>query len=240
MIYINVLRPLRPRFVLFPGCTRFPPVRHAAQASACCLRGSSRLLPQPSAAAGRPFSVPIKVWSYCSSSRCLSTSAPPNDGNLIYTGNLGLAVRGVKMFSYSTSAATLFLMPQILFKTALAVQGLAFQVAFCGVMGFFTFLTPVLLHLLTKGYVIRLYHNPDSDVYTAVTYNVFLFEKKTIFHQNQVRVPSVTKMFTTFYAGPAGMLVNPDYFPLPQDYNHLMGYDKPFSFSPDHIDSDRS
>lgn len=144
------------------------------------------------------------------------------------------------MFSYTTSAAALFLMPQILFKTALALQGLAVQVAFCGVMGFFTFLTPILLHLLTKGYVIRLYHNPDSDVYTAVTYSVFLFEKKTIFHQNQVRVPSVANMFTTFYAGRAGMLVNPDYFPFPQDYNHLMGYDKPFSFSPDHIDSDRS
>uniref|UniRef100_A0A3P9HP96 Transmembrane protein 70 n=1 Tax=Oryzias latipes TaxID=8090 RepID=A0A3P9HP96_ORYLA len=240
MTYINILRPLRPRFVLFPGCTRFPPIRHAAQASVCCLRGSNKPLLQLSAAAERPFSVPVKVWSKCLSSRCLSTTTPPNDGNLIYIGSMGGVVRGVKFFSYSTSLATLCLVPPILLKTALAVQGLAVQVAFCSCMSFFTFLTPILLHFLTKGYVIRLYHNPDSDMYTAVTYNAFMFEKKTVFHQSQVRVPSVSRMFTTFYAGQAGLLVNPDYFELPQDYNHLMGYDKPFSFSPDHIDPDRS
>uniref|UniRef100_A0A3Q0STP9 Transmembrane protein 70 n=1 Tax=Amphilophus citrinellus TaxID=61819 RepID=A0A3Q0STP9_AMPCI len=142
--------------------------------------------------------------------------------------------RGVKMFSYSTSAASLFLMPQILLKTGLGVQTFALQVAFCGVIGFFTFLTPVLLHLITKGYVIRLYHNPDRDIYTAVTYSVFLTEKKNVFHQSQVRIPAVSKMFTTFYAGQVGLLVNPDMFPVPHDYNHLMGYDKPFSFSTQH------
>ncbi|XP_067384786.1 transmembrane protein 70, mitochondrial isoform X2 [Channa argus] len=176
------------------------------------------------------------VQSHCSSSRLLSTMTHSEDGNLIYTGSLGNAVRGVKMFSYSSSGASLVVMPYILLTTGLGLQSLVMQAAFCGVIGFFTFLTPVLLHLVTKGYVVRLYHNPDKDTYTAITYSVFLTEKRTVFHQRQVRIPAVSKMFTTFYANSMGLLVNPDLFSIPHDYNHLMGYDKPFSFDIDDVD----
>lgn len=124
-------------------------------------------------------------------------------------------------------------MPHILLNTGLGIQSFAMQTVFCGVIGFFTFLTPVLLHLFTKGYVVRLYHNPGADIYTAITYSIFLTEKKNVFHQRHVRIPAVSKMFTTFYADQMGLLVNPDLFPVPQDYNHLMGYDKPFRFDTD-------
>uniref|UniRef100_A0A3B4A2C7 Uncharacterized protein n=1 Tax=Periophthalmus magnuspinnatus TaxID=409849 RepID=A0A3B4A2C7_9GOBI len=142
----------------------------------------------------------------------------------------------VKAFSYSTSGASLLLLPHILVTTGLTAHSWAYQLLFCGVIGVFTFVTPVLLHLVTRGYVVRLYHHPECDTYTAVTYSVFLTEKRTRFHQEQVRVPSISKMFITFYADKTGLLVNPDLFSLPQDYNHLMGYDKPFSFSPEQID----
>ncbi|XP_054483338.1 transmembrane protein 70, mitochondrial [Anoplopoma fimbria] len=177
-----------------------------------------------------------KVQSNCPSTRCFSTATPSEDGNLIYSGSLGNAVRGVKLFSYSTSGTSLFLVPHTLLKTGLVVQSFALKATFCGVIGFFTFLTPVLLHLITKGYVVRMYHNPDRDTYTAITYSVFLTEKKNVFHQRQVRIPAISKMFTTFYADKMGLLVNPDMFPVPHDYNHLMGYDKPFSFDSDQID----
>lgn len=121
-------------------------------------------------------------------------------------------------------------MPQILLETGLGVQSFALQAVFCGVVGFFTFLTPAILHYVTKGYVIRLYHDADRDTYTAVTYSVFLTEKRIGFHQRQVTIPAVSKMFTSFYADKMGLLVNPDRFPIPHDYNHLMGYDKPFAF----------
>uniref|UniRef100_A0A3Q4C0A3 Uncharacterized protein n=1 Tax=Mola mola TaxID=94237 RepID=A0A3Q4C0A3_MOLML len=142
----------------------------------------------------------------------------------------------VKLFSYSTSVASVVIMPQILLKTGLGVQSFTMQAAFCGLITFFTFLTPVLLHLVTRSYVTRLYHNPDTDIYTAITYSIFLTEKRNIFHQRQVSIPSVSKMFTTFYADHMGLLVNPDLFALPQDYNHLMGYDKPLVFDPDNKD----
>uniref|UniRef100_A0A8C6T2I1 Transmembrane protein 70 n=1 Tax=Neogobius melanostomus TaxID=47308 RepID=A0A8C6T2I1_9GOBI len=151
-------------------------------------------------------------------------------------GSLGTAVRGVKAFSYSTSGASVLLMPHIFLNTGLGAQSWALQAVFCGVIGFFTFLTPVMLHLITKGYVVRLYHDPTQDVYTAITYSVFLTEKRTVFHQMQVRLPDVSKMFTTFYADRTGLLVNPDLFTVPQHYNHLMGYDKPFNFCPEQLD----
>ncbi|CAI5661312.1 transmembrane protein 70, mitochondrial isoform X2 [Oreochromis niloticus] len=212
--------------------SQFKFAQHPAPFSVCCVSAVRR----NQLTVRRSFLALNKMQSHSPSTRFISTAPPSEHGNLIYTGSLGLAVRGVKMFSYSTSAASLFLMPQILLKTGLGVQSFALQAAFCGVIGFFTFLTPILLHIITKGYIIRLYHNPDKDVYTAVTYSVFLTEKKSVFHQSQVRIPAVSKMFTTFYAGQVGFLVNPDIFPVPHDYNHLMGYDKPFSFRADDMD----
>ncbi|XP_036412247.1 transmembrane protein 70, mitochondrial [Colossoma macropomum] len=168
--------------------------------------------------------------------RCFSSQpVSPEDGVLIYSGNLGKAVLGVKFFSYSTSMFSLCVMPYVLTKTGLGVSSLAMKVAFCGFIGFFTFLTPLLLHLITKGYVVRLYHNKDTDMYTAVTYSALLVEKKTVFHQSDVKIPDVSRMFTSFYAKKRSMLVNPMLFELPHDYNHLMGYDQPFSFDLDDL-----
>lgn len=166
-----------------------------------------------------------------------ASSARPSDGDrLIYSGDLAKSVLGVKFFSYSCSMFSVCVMPYVLTKTGLGVQSLALQVAFCGVIGFFTFITPVLLHFVTKGYVVRLYHNEETDTYTAITYTALLSEKKTVFHQSDVKVPDISKMFTTFYAKKQSMLVNPDTFSLPHDYNHLMGYDRPFTFDVDDLD----
>ncbi|KAL7386851.1 hypothetical protein ABVT39_014833 [Epinephelus coioides] len=230
MFSVNILRRLRPCVLSQSYCN----ITAARQFYVSCVKGASG---NQHHAVRRSFlNLNYKVQSHCLSTRCVSTVTHSEDGNLIYTGSLGMAVRGVKMFSYSTSAASLFLMPQILLKTGLGVQSLAVQAAFCGIIGFFTFLTPVLFHLISKGYVFRLYHNPDRDTYTAVTCSVLLTEKKTVFHQRQVKIPAVSKMFTTFYADKAGLLVNPDLFLTPHDYNHLMGYDKPFSFDTDDMD----
>ncbi|XP_060729319.1 transmembrane protein 70, mitochondrial [Tachysurus vachellii] len=171
----------------------------------------------------------------CVYGRCYSSQLGSTEDVLIYTGNLGKAVLGVKFFSYSSSMFSLCLMPLILTKTGIGVSSFAMKAAFCGFIGFFTFLTPVLLHLITKGYVVRLYHNRETDMYTAVTYNALLVEKKTMFHQSDVKVPDVSRMFTSFYAKKKSMLINPMLFDVPHDYNHLMGYDRPFTFDPEDI-----
>ncbi|XP_061198871.1 transmembrane protein 70, mitochondrial [Neopsephotus bourkii] len=166
--------------------------------------------------------------------RSLSTSTPhdhPEHGRLVYKGNMAKAVLGVKFFSYSTSIFNLFMMPYLMFKTGIGFESLFIQAAFYGMVGFFTFVTPVTLHVLTKGYVIRLYYKDEMDTYTAITYNAILAEKATVFHQKDVKIPDITKMFTTFYAKTKSMLVNPALFPDPQDFNRLMGYDKSFYFN---------
>ncbi|XP_075069765.1 transmembrane protein 70, mitochondrial [Mixophyes fleayi] len=168
---------------------------------------------------------------------CTSSAPANNDqGCLVYTGNLAKAVIGVKFFSYSTSMASLFILPFIMVKSGIGTDNLALQIAFFSVVGFFTFVTPVTLHFITKGYVARLYHNRDRDLYTAVTYNAFLMEKRTVFSTEDVEIPGISKMFTTFYAKKKSMLVNPALFSNPWDYHHLMGYDKPFSFNPEELD----
>uniref|UniRef100_UPI00398E472C transmembrane protein 70, mitochondrial n=1 Tax=Pristiophorus japonicus TaxID=55135 RepID=UPI00398E472C len=173
-----------------------------------------------------PFSQPF---------RCFCSAGKTVEGRLIYAGNLARVVLGVKFFSYSTSIFSFCMMPYILLQSGLGIQSPALQIAFCGIIGFFTFLSPMVLHLLTKGYVVRLYHNAETDHYTAVTYNVLLQQKKIVFHQKDVRVPGVSKMFTTFYANKKSLLVNPVLFWHPNDYSHLMGYDEPFSFNLDEL-----
>ncbi|XP_032875176.1 transmembrane protein 70, mitochondrial [Amblyraja radiata] len=167
--------------------------------------------------------------------RYFCSDGKTREERLIYAGNLAKAVFGVKFFSYSTSIFSCCMMPYIILQTGLGVQSPLLQAAFCGIIGFFTFLSPTVLHFLTKGYVIRLYHSAETDSYTAITYNILLLQKKTIFHQKDVKVPGVSRMFTTFYANEKSMLVNPVLFWHPNDYNHLMGYDQPFSFNLDDI-----
>lgn len=164
--------------------------------------------------------------------RYFSTSSAhfSEDGNVVYRGNLAQAVRGVKVFSYSSSAISLCFLAYILLQKGIGVNSLVLKVAFCGVIGFFTFLTPIILHHITKGYVVRLYHNTNTDMYTAVTYNALMMEQRTVFHQKDVKIPDVSRIFTTFFAGKKALLVNPELFEIRNDYNHLMGYDKPFSF----------
>ncbi|XP_066481904.1 transmembrane protein 70, mitochondrial [Tiliqua scincoides] len=176
---------------------------------------------------GSPQVMSPRLESVC----CFSTSSDNSEyGRLVYCGNLAKAVLGVKFFSYSTSMFSLCMMPFIMFKTGIGLDSLPLQITFYSIVGFFTFVTPVTLHLITKGYVIRLYHKAETDTYTAITYNAILTEKKTVFHQKDVKVPDISKMFTTFYAKTKSMLVNPGLFQYPQDYSHLMGYDKPFTF----------
>ncbi|XP_025970943.1 transmembrane protein 70, mitochondrial [Dromaius novaehollandiae] len=221
--------------LLAAGCRR---VAGPASAAAAWLRGAARC-GAPAACRRRRAALPAPAGGQQVTSfqglavRSLSTlplQEHSEHGRLIYTGSLAKAVLGVRFFSYSTSIFNLFMMPYIMLKTGIGSESLLVQAAFYGLIGFFTFVTPVTLHILTKGYVIRLYYKAEMDTYTAITYNAILAEKATVFHQNDVKIPDITKMFTTFYAKTKSMLVNPMLFPNPEDYEHLMGYDKPFYF----------
>ncbi|XP_011837376.1 PREDICTED: transmembrane protein 70, mitochondrial [Mandrillus leucophaeus] len=138
------------------------------------------------------------------------------------------AVFGVKCFSYSTSLIGLTFLPYFLTQNNAFFESVSVpvQIVFYGIIGSFTLITPVLLHFITKGYVIRLYHEATTDTYKAITYNALLAETSTLFHQDDVKIPDATHVFTTFYAKTKSLLVNPVLFPNREDFVHLMGYDK--------------
>ncbi|XP_004842105.1 transmembrane protein 70, mitochondrial [Heterocephalus glaber] len=193
-----------------------------AGAGSVGMRGATLLLQRP-----RSAQIPA-CWEGCV--RCSYTQlGKSEDGKLIYTGNLARAVFGVKCFSYSTSVISLACLPYI-FSQSNIFGSLPLQILFYSVIGSFMVITPALLHFLTKGYVIRLYHEATTDTYKAITYNIVLSETSTVFHRNDVKIPNSTHLFTTFYAKTKSLLVNPVLFPNREDYNHLMGYDKPFTF----------
>ncbi|KAI8519940.1 mitochondrial proton-transporting ATP synthase complex assembly [Branchiostoma belcheri] len=155
------------------------------------------------------------------------------DGRLLYKGALANIVTKVKFFSYSTSLLGISLMTPIFWHGGVSHFNVFAQVAIYFMSIGFILVSPAVLHYLSKGYVVRMYHDAAKDQYTVVTYNLILREKKTRFTQEDVKVPELRRMFTTFMAGGKGYLVNEASFYRAQDYDHLMGYDKPFDFDMD-------
>lgn len=204
-------------------CPRGPVLGRSASRSGCWS-------PRGGGTSGVRGALQIPVsWERCV--RCLHTQHKKSeDGRLIYTGNLARTVFGVKCFSYSSSLLSLACLPYIFTQNNVIFGSLPLQILFYGIIGSFTVITPALLHFLTKGYVVRLYHEATSDTYKAVTYSILLTETNTVFHQNDVKIPDSAHVFTTFYAKTKSLLVNPLLFVDPKDYDHLMGYDKPFTW----------
>lgn len=61
--------------------------------------------------------------------------------------------------------------------------------AVCGFVGFFTFVTPFLLHVITKRYVIEMKFDARTQEYTATTLSFFLRKKHLKFKVEDVTVP---------------------------------------------------
>lgn len=95
----------------------------------------------------------------------------------IYYGTLTPQIKAVKIFSLSSSLAGLLAQP-IIVKEAATIGSTSLVIALCSVVGFFTFVTPLLLHLITKKYVTEIAYEPDSSTYKATTISFFLIPKQ--------------------------------------------------------------
>ncbi|XP_070552761.1 transmembrane protein 70, mitochondrial-like [Ptychodera flava] len=142
-------------------------------------------------------------------------------GQLVYQGPATSIVRGVKFFSLSTSVITLAILPWFFMEA-----GNEFMKVFGGALSAVVFITPVMLHILARSYVTKMYYNSVRDTFTAVTFTLFLRNRFTEFTADDVEIPGVTNLLTTFKVKGQSLLVDPNAFPNPNDYNHLMGYDK--------------
>lgn len=108
-----------------------------------------------------------------------SSATNPNEVEdiRVYYGALAPRMKAVKIFSLTTSLAGLAAQP-ILLEQGLNMGGKPMAVFLCGFAGFFTFVTPLLLHFITKKYVTEIHYNPKSEEYTATTISLLLFKIK--------------------------------------------------------------
>lgn len=102
-----------------------------------------------------------------------------NIGNTehIYHGVLSRQIRAVKVFSLTSSIAGILLQP-MLYEKSQELGGIGMTVAVCSMVGFFTFVTPLLLHLVTRKYVIDMEFDHETETYTASTISFFLYTKR--------------------------------------------------------------
>ncbi|XP_022911857.1 transmembrane protein 70 homolog, mitochondrial [Onthophagus taurus] len=147
----------------------------------------------------------------------------------VYYGILTPQIRTVKWFSLTTSAIGIIGQP-FLIKSLADVSSIPLIVAAYSVIGFFTFVTPMLLHFVTKKYVAHIDYNPEKGTYTAATVNFFCMLKETEFTPDDVKVPDIPGMFTTFIAKGKPMFMDARHFGNPSHYAKIMGYDKPIDF----------
>ncbi|KAL5293138.1 TMEM70 family protein [Megaselia abdita] len=147
----------------------------------------------------------------------------------IYTGSLASRMKAVKLFSLTTSITGAAVQPTLL-EQSMKVGGTAMAIAACGVAGFFTIVTPLLLHFVTKKYVTELYFNKKTGEYTAITISLVLTRQETTFKPEDVTVPEVPGMFTSFEVNNKSLFLEPSLFPDPEHYVKIMGYDKPVDF----------
>lgn len=96
----------------------------------------------------------------------------------IYQGSLAKQIKTVKIFSLSTSIAGIAAQPILVDQATKMGGGTGVIIAVCGFVGFFTFITPLLLHLVTKKYVTEIHFNPEKNEYLATTITFFLTKKK--------------------------------------------------------------
>ncbi|XP_034104463.1 transmembrane protein 70 homolog, mitochondrial [Drosophila albomicans] len=147
----------------------------------------------------------------------------------VYYGSLAPRMKLVKLFSLTTSFAGIAAQP-ILMEQGLKIGGTGMAVLLCTVGGFFTFVTPLLLHFVTKKYVTELHYNQATDEYTATTISLILTKIQTTFRPSDVVVPEVPGMFTSFTVNKRPLFVDPALFDDPEHYVRIMGYDKPIDF----------
>lgn len=83
----------------------------------------------------------------------------------------------LQIFSLSSSIVGIIGQP-FLYNEIVSTGNVPIIIAAYSVIGFFTFLTPLLLHLLTKRYVTHLFYNEETDAYIARTVNFFCRTKE--------------------------------------------------------------
>lgn len=110
----------------------------------------------------------------------------------IYKGILATQIKLVKTFSLMTSVIGLACQPVLIMRMGENGGNIALMVASGAFLSFFTFATPLLIHWISKKYVVELIYNKIDDTYTAITYSLLLRKKEVslevkLFQENKIK-----------------------------------------------------
>ncbi|CAG9856041.1 unnamed protein product [Phyllotreta striolata] len=147
----------------------------------------------------------------------------------VYYGVLTPQIKAVKIFSLSSSVVGVIAQP-FLYNGIVQSGSASVIAATYAFVGFFTVVTPLLLHFITRKYVTHLEYKEATDSYVASTINFLCMRKQTEFAVNEVVVPDIPGMFTTLLAKGRPLFMDPQFFDDPHHYARIMGLDKPMDF----------
>ncbi|XP_055336027.1 transmembrane protein 70 homolog, mitochondrial-like [Paramacrobiotus metropolitanus] len=150
-------------------------------------------------------------------------------GNLVYRGSISKQVVLVKLLSFGSSALGFMGQPIILRNVdSLPTWVKAILFSF---FGFFIYITPILFHLVVKRYVFRIYYDPSTKLFTAVTTKFIPSWKYLTFPREDVEVPPIGGAFTTITVKQGNkkipLFINPEEFIDNEVYKLFMSYDLP-------------
>lgn len=148
----------------------------------------------------------------------------------VYAGTLSSNIRRIKIFSLLTSGIGIILQPVLIERYSQTPSSIPVLVAIGTFIGFYTYVTPILLHLITKRYVVSLHYNEETDMYIAKTYTLLLRSNLVFFRHEDVVVPELPGLFTSFLVKGQPLFVEMELFKDVEHYRKIMGYDKPVDF----------
>ncbi|XP_033351431.1 transmembrane protein 70 homolog, mitochondrial [Bombus vosnesenskii] len=154
-----------------------------------------------------------------------------SEREMIYNGTLTNKVRNIKMISLLSSVVSVISQPIIYMKILEEDNAISVGTLFA-LLNILTICSPLLIHLLTKRYVIEMYHYPNEKKYTAKLYSFLCKKREITFTPNDVIEPKtqITGSFTTCFAGGKPLLFDENCFIDPKHYKIIMNYNKPIDF----------
>ena len=102
-----------------------------------------------------------------------------NEREMIYNGTLTNKVRNIKLISLLSSVVSVISQP-IIYMKILEEDNLASAGTLFALLNVVTISSPLLIHFLTRRYVIEMYHYPNEERYTAKLYS-FLCKEREVF-----------------------------------------------------------
>ena len=149
-------------------------------------------------------------------------------GRLVYAAPLSSRVKAVKVFSIVTSIFGLAMQP-VVFSHANSLP-VVLKFALTGGVSFFVLGTPLLLHWLTKRYVLHMYYNEDKKEFSAALYNIFAKKNYVTFSVDDVQFSVGPDILNSIFVHKKPMMFDPECFLVTEAYIRLMKYDKPLEW----------